>query len=1329
MKRLLWILFALAAVVLVVVIAARVYLTSAHLAGQVRTELEAAYGGPVELAGVDVGVTGSSLHGLQFFETHEQKRPLLSIAQLTTDLSLWQLLQREMMPQQVELSGVSLHLRLDKRGGLLTEFPEAKTGAAPLTTLPRVQIHQGQVSFSRPNYPDFVVKRIEAVIEKTENNLVLTGTAHQELWGAWTLHGQFEPDGNMASLVLKTKEPVHVTQQMLHDLPFVPAYVWDEVQVRGTTPGVITLEYDSASKVFHYRVDLQPAQTTVVLPKLELVTADTHGQLSIDDGVVILKDAEGKVLGGHLHVDGTLDFIAPKALLDFHNITARRLNIRQFPEHWNFPKVITQGELSGKAQLKVTWDKGRPQLQGQGEGKIYKAIIAGQQPEEPIDLQLRASEGGLDWGTETAAESQGEGQARRVPAANGFPSAAALRRELLTLLLVGVQPGAQPPQLQSPQPKKKPTQYLNIHLKLKDVKLQQFLKDLKVELPFRLTGTASLEVKAGIPINTPTDLATYRAEGTATATNVFFADMSIARANAKITYGDGKLILEELQANLGAAPGQPQIHGQAGIITGKASFQAVPVGQLRAELNLKDVSLPELAKALDTEKYFRGRFSASVKASADGKKLDKIEGWNVSGTLTTEKAEVYGIEMDQVAAHVEMAEGQLALSKLQGRLAGAPVVGETTVQLAKAPYPFQGKLNIDKTDLSRWTNETTFLPKNFTLRGQLSTNVQFAGDMQPFRLDISGQTLATNVLLNRFPLTRVQFDWSSDKTGIAAKDFVATGPAGTISGTLHFPLGSAQYTRANLRIQGLDVASVTSGIFGLNIPLEGKVSGTAVGELARGKAAAGPVGQLKMDLQSSDLKVNNIGLQAVTGTLGYHKDVIRYDVQGKALGGTFDADGTYPLREELPAPAGPAVGPMGRLRLQGIQLSQLVQQKSRQLGGPAPVPLVGTLNAQLQYQLDRTGQFSGTGTATVQNYGWSAQQILGDLRSNVRWTALEIVLPNITGSLANGTLSGALTYNLSNAEQSNFHVNLDGVEAERAIPRWALGEAYIRGRLTLRLSGRLGNVWSGGGLLTLSRGEVDSIPISNWSLPFRWSFSPRLGNLNLDVSDSHAHVGSGRATLRGNFTWTDSLSVRGQIRFQSVNVETLLRVVRGSVHTLKGLVTGRIDFSGSNVRSAGDLRATIEATLKRVEPRGSPLLQKLSTSMSLRPSTVFRDGDLRAQLNNGIVHIQKLSLTSDNLQLFIDGNMTLTGRLNLDVTVNVGQLLLTPQLLPFAGARLARTATLPLGVFTAAQNLFSQRLVSAHVTGTLRNPIIQIYPGRILAEEAVRFFLGGVPIP
>jgi len=115
-------------------------------------------------------------------------------------------------------------------------------------------------------------------------------------------------------------------------------------------------------------------------------------------------------------------------------------------------------------------------------------------------------------------------------------------------------------------------------------------------------------------------------------------------------------------------------------------------------------------------------------------------------------------------------------------------------------------------------------------------------------------------------------------------------------------------------------------------------------------------------------------------------------------------------------------------------------------------------------------------------------------------------------------------------------------------------------------------------------------------------------------------------------------------------------------------------------------------------------------------------------LARGVVRVERLSLNSQNMQIYAQGNVSLAGRLNLSVVVNTGQINSTPAVLLVA-ARLSTLVAPPVGLLLEANQLLSNQVVYLDVTGTVHSPTVRVRPLPTLEEEAVRFFLLQGPIP
>jgi len=93
------------------------------------------------------------------------------------------------------------------------------------------------------------------------------------------------------------------------------------------------------------------------------------------------------------------------------------------------------------------------------------------------------------------------------------------------------------------------------------------------------------------------------------------------------------------------------------------------------------------------------------------------------------------------------------------------------------------------------------------------------------------------------------------------------------------------------------------------------------------------------------------------------------------------------------------------------------------------------------------------------------------------------------------------------------------------------------------------------------------------------------------------------------------------------------------------------------------------------------------------------------------------------MQIFLDGTVTLQGRLGLNVTAYTGQRGPNPQALRLLGLQLPVRGPIPVELLLRANNYLSNRVIHLRVNGTIRNPSVSIEPLPLLAEEATRFFL------
>jgi hypothetical protein len=334
--------------------------------------------------------------------------------------------------------------------------------------------------------------------------------------------------------------------------------------------------------------------------------------------------------------------------------------------------------------------------------------------------------------------------------------------------------------------------------------------------------------------------------------------------------------------------------------------------------------------------------------------------------------------------------------------------------------------------------------------------------------------------------------------------------------------------------------------------------------------------------------------------------------------------------------------------------------------------------------------------------------------------------------MGQGALRGQLSLNLRELDRSWINLTLDQAEAARLLAPWPGLAVNMQGPLQLRLRGRLGVEWNGTGELVLARGRVASVEVSEWRLPFDWTLAPRYGRVQLEIRDSTTQLAGGRLVTQASLGWGEGSRMEGRLRFYNLDLRQLMRQATDFSQVASGLVTGRFDFSGTEVRSLDDLRGTLDATLQQTQALQLPVLQQVAPFLLTgQSSALFQSGNLRGRLAGGIFRIDRLGFTGNLLQLIVEGTVTTQGRLNLDVTAQTGQLTANPRLLRLLGLRIPAVGPIPVSLLITATDYLSNRLVHLHVTGTIRSPVITIEPLSLLTQEAFLFFLNrsNLPLP
>jgi hypothetical protein len=1261
-------------------------LRSRYVADKVTAALEKQYGGAVKVSGVAIGLTGSSLSGLELFEQDQgHGDPWLSVKNIETDLSVFGVLRGHMAPSTVHLVGANVLLRFDREGRLLTSLPpqlfRARQTAGMSNSIPEIELDRSQITLRKDGATDLVLSDVRAKLGRDNDQVVVSGTAENPSWGKWGIAGQLRKDGALLSAQLRSEGAPVVTEAMLAQIPFVPNSAWREVEiVKATASAVVNVSYDLRNHQLHYGADVEVAEGTVRLPAASLDVDDVRAKVTVQDQRIDLRDVQGKAFGGTVRGDASIDLAPPhgggkeqtekrgpalEMVVDVRRIEAKGLDVGRFPASWEFPKEIT-GKLQGTASLKVIVTPGtfafpgvagvtamlgsanvdfplsagalllaepvetKLQTEGAGSGEITEARIAGQPAAEPIGLKLHPVPGGFRFskGSPRAraafAAAEGVGQGGDTVFGQSFVNA-------LVPFFARVQPKNNSNESKPPAQKKGPA-YLDVHLKMADADLGKFEHDVNIKLPFALAGKLSFDVKASIPIGDTGDLKKYKAQGSAQLKQFVFGDLlRLDSLETEVALADGMLRVPFLKGRVASdhapvAPSPVPFGGERP--TGDAGG-----GRIEGSGSFQIAPLGDLRVSVSLQNILLSQIARI------GKIAEPVEG-DVSGTLN---ALISGKNPEERTTWQ-------ASAKLTSKRAAA----------------FGWNLLDASVDLS-------------LDRGQLVLNA---------------------------------FDGKLDKGSVRA--------AGQLQIVAPYRFG------VKINLQDADLAPIAHLAPQLGIPVSVTGSVQAAANL---KGSIEPLHvEGEANLKAPQLRVQNIVAEELRATIDFQKNVIRYRLDGKALGGTFDVEGQVPPPANSAPPGGSARGGKGRVKVSAVRIGPLLRALStlprgaRLSMGETARDFDGQLYLDFEYSHDtKDGGPVGDGRVRLANLRYRGNPLAGDIAGNVKLSGSELRLQNIPSELGQGVLRAQIALNFKKWEQGWFVVNLDGVQASALLAPWL--DDKVKGPMQARIRGRMGSEWAGSADIEMTQGQIMGLTVSAWRLPLRFRYAPAEGRGEFESADIRAQVGTGQLTGKVDLNWQDTMRISGNLILTRADMGTLLRQTAGAAGLGGGLLSARFDFAGHEMRSLDDLTGTLQGSFEQAQAFNVPVLKEISPFIGIGPGTTFQKGSLQARLGRGSLTIQALSLDAVNYQVFIQGTVSLQGRLDLDATANTGNLGIGTPRLRLLGVRLPIAGPVPLVIAQEAASLLANRVIHARVTGALPNPTVRILPLATLTQEAARFFL------
>jgi uncharacterized protein involved in outer membrane biogenesis len=1342
-----WALYGLGGL-LVLVVVLRVglaaYLHTSAGRAMVAHKISEQIGMPVEVTAVRVGMLTSSI-GLRVFDPaapDPDKAEVLVVENASADVSLFGLAAGNVAPSWVNLNGVTLTLHVAADGTVITTMPKAPQGAGA-GRIPAVTLTGGRITIRQDGRPEFAVANLGLTLTPAGNEVKLAGTIDDPKWAKWTVSGNLDRSAKTGWVELASTD-APLTMERLTSVPFVPPVVWERVRADGRGAAVVRV-WSSTSGSVEYSVDIRPAAAALTLPDASVTLQHVTGLIRVSGAKVTLTGTRAELAGGTIAVDGELDFGAEPTTVTL-KVSGEGLDIRQLPEDWKLPKDF-EGKMKGHADLVLKiYPDGHVEPDGGGEGMITDVIVLGF-PADDIPIHLRKAGRRYEFHTPaTHTQSRGarpheliqvaialsrhqpEGLAQPGPGQQpGYvaaitPQPFGLRRiamsqpfGLMTVLLTEPVAIQQPPA----QPKKddEPTT-LDATIRLRDIEVSELLDRLKVNLGYKISGKVSVEASMAVPVGRVASAAAYQFGGKVSSPALTFEGLTVRDVSAKMTYQNGKFTLTDLSGKIDQ-PGKAD--AAPGTFKGTASAAVNPPGDAGANLTFDRIPLGEVLRALpDFTADVRGTVSGKAGVKVPFEKRNEATAWSGSAYLTSGELVVEGRTAKDVHFAAEVAKGVLALKDAGLSLEGIPVTGEGTLGLT-GKYPFSATVRTTGTSITDLRKLVPEVEIPAPVEGVLETESRVEGTASPFTFTATGQVTASKLTLARSTANHISMKWQVTTEKLTVSELKAEVFGGSVTGSADVPFDREKTGSFNVGFKDVDAGAASELVPDFPVRITGKVSGKVAGAIPAARPGESRVGNLDVDLTAPKLTVQGVPAERLVGKAAIKNKAVEYALEGKALGGSFEIKGRYPGQKKEKDKGGGGRD-RGSFRLTGLDLSRIAPE----VGFQTLAPLHGRVDASFDFENDLS---AGSGRVAVTGLRWGNQLIAREVTGMLILREGVLELAEVNGRVAGGELRARATVRLNEPTRNFFSVSLNGVDAKRLLAPVTDAAGLIDGPLTVVVRGRLGREVRASGTLSLPRGTVAGAQVSDLRVPFEVSSAPG-GYGRLTVHEAAANAGSGRARADVTVDWGFETRVDGLIQFTDVPLRTVVPALEENALFGNGRITGRFTLAGKHMRSIDDLTGTLVARLNNTSVKEIPILRQVTPF--LNPSGLvkpFQAGDVRGTLAGGVFRVQRLTLANPAAQLFAEGTITTTGRIDLDVVAHTGAIGPEVRALQLFGLGLPLVGPVPLTLIRDVSDFLSNRTIRLTITGTTSNPIVRVNVGALLTDEAVRFFLSRYIVP
>lgn len=852
------------------------------------------------------------------------------------------------------------------------------------------------------------------------------------------------------------------------------------------------------------------------------------------------------------------------------------------------------------------------------------------------------------------------------------------------------------------QPDPEPTT-ASAKITLKDVAIGELLEKLNVKLDYRLDGQVTIVASVSVEIGNATSSKGYTFRGQLTSAAMRFEGLQVRDLSANVLYVDGKLTLTELKGAIVSDDATKK----RGEFKGTATAAIEPRGDLKADLELTNLPLGEVFKAMPGGVPVSGATNGKIEFRSAVNDLRDQRKWTANANLSAEQLMVFQRSVRNSKLKLTLKDGNATLTDVSAIVEGIPVTGDATLAIVEK-YAFRAALRTLPQDVSELQKLVPELSLPIAIRGKLTTDATIVGTLNPVAISATGRISASDLTTGDSPPGTLSAKWKVSPERVTVSDLAASIFGGKFTGSADLPLVPSAKGDLNLAFSNVDATAIAKSFPKLPVRVTGQLSGQVTGVIPIAKPNEVRATTADVNLTADKLTVQSIPASKLTGKLSLVGDAIKYELEGKTLGGSFEINGRYPEQK-------PPKAENGSLRLRGIDLARLTE--ALQLRA---VPLRGCVDLSFDFASDFN---NGTGRYSFRGLGWGRSRLISEIEGRIALRNGLFEASDAVGPIAGGTIRAKVRASLENPSRNFFRLDIERADLGRLLKAFTDRPDLIEGGASLTVRGKFWPEFRATGSIGLNRGRVAGLMASDVRIPF--TFTTSAGGSQLVIRDAYGMIGNGRVTAQLESDWGAGGHLRGQVRFTNVQLGNVLTELRQSNYFGNARVTGRIDVSGENVLTADDVSATVFASIAQASVRELPVLDRITPFVSpaalLKP---FDAGEIRGRLSRGVFRVERLTLANATADLYADGTVGLDGRLALAVIVRTGSIGVNDAVLQQTSLQLVRLATpLPIQIIGQISNILSNRTVRLSVSGTVSNPQTHVNAAALFTEETIRYFL------